>query len=207
MCKGEGGREESECAKAQQHQRWQQRQCICESSNPRSWAASPLYVSDWDFTAQGLEEPRHQLTHFRSSAFIISSALRDYYHDPILFMPVSWIFNGKWRSALSPTVFSVCSQSKLSSSLASLRRQRGASASPNTTRKYHLGCERNRDTAESAELGQVAQTTLFTRCDNRAMLSLMLKQKRSFRLWTMRELCYRYIRLQEYYSSNDNLAI
>lgn len=79
----------------------------------------------------------HLPPHTLSGARLFLAHLRETVLPVLLkFIPVSWIFNGKWRSARSRTVFSASWQSKLYLSYASPRRQTGPTSSPSTIRKY-----------------------------------------------------------------------
>lgn len=138
---GEGGRTASAQIGSQAHQ--QQRQSIflilvsrvfsCRSSVSLIEISLPAEVS------RSLRQPSPPSTHFfcPSGARLFLAQLRGTVLPVLLlFIPVSWIFNGKWRSARSRTVFSASSQSKLYLSYASPRRQTGPTSSPSTTRKY-----------------------------------------------------------------------
>lgn len=135
---GEGGR--IACAEIDNH--------ISSSGRASSWswspvssAANPLCISDWDFTAcWSAQKPAPTITShhtlFSGARLFLAQLEETVLPVLLLFIPVSWIFNGKWRSARSRTVFSVSSQSKLYLSFASPRRQTGPTSSPSTTRKY-----------------------------------------------------------------------
>ena len=168
------GREDSECANRQPG-------TSASSGRASSWSWSPVIfscqstvrvsLSDWDFTA-GLkcpESPPPTITSHHtlsSGARLFLAQLRETVLPVLLlFIPVSWIFNGKWRSARSRTVFSASSPSKLYLSYACPRRRTGPTSSPSTTRKYpapFFGGDKPKRGVRSAELGQVAPTSLHT---------------------------------------------
>lgn len=86
---------------------------------------------------RSLRQPSPPTTHFSLGARLFLAQLGETVLPVLLlFIPVSLIFNGKWRSAHSRTVFSASSQSKLYLSFVSPRRQTGPTSFPSTTRKY-----------------------------------------------------------------------
>lgn len=137
---GEGGRKASAQIGSQAHR--QPRQSIFLILISRVFSCQFFVcVSDWDFTA-GLKCPEASANHhlplhtFSGARLFLAQLWETVLPVLLLFISVSWIFNGKWRSAHSRMVSSASWQSKLYLSYASPRRQPGPTSSHSTTRKY-----------------------------------------------------------------------
>lgn len=106
---------------------------LSPAANRQSIGLGLRFHSSWSSGAFAIH--RHRQTfgfHPSFSPKRVQTRLRHIY------ISVSCIFNGKWRSALSHPECFACSQSKLSLSSACPRQGQRLSNSPSITRKYRL---------------------------------------------------------------------